>query len=133
MRAVVSIFSLIIFLGSQGLVHACLADCSHHQSAKASHGSDHSCCDGMTSYQDEGNSHDCDFNQCLKSADFETKVLTLESRLAKKDLDESVVASNTSYLIASHTVGNEIAEFKDVRHHRPKVPLYIIYQKLLLP
>ena len=133
MRAVISIFSLIVFLGSQGLAHACLADCSHHQNVKASHGSDHSCCDDVDSSKDEGNNHNCDINHCFKSADFETSILTLESRLEKKDLDDSIVANNTSYLIASHTVDNEIAEFKDVRHHPPKVPLYIVYQRLLLP
>ncbi|MCB0414310.1 MAG: hypothetical protein KDD50_08260 [Bdellovibrionales bacterium] len=133
MRAVISIFSLIMFLSSQGLAHACLADCSHHQNVKASHGSDHSCCDDVDSSQDEENNHNCDLNHCFKSADFETSVLTLESRLAKKDVDDSIVANNTSYLIASHSVKSEITEFKGVRHHPPKVPLYIFYQKLLLP
>ena len=87
----------------------------------------------MGSSKDEEAGHDCELGHCFKSENFEVSVLTFENRLAKKDLDHSVAVASPSYLIASHTVDNEIAEFKDVRHHPPKVPLYIIYQKLLLP
>ena len=87
----------------------------------------------MNSSQDEEKSHDCDLNHCFKSADFEISVLALENRLEKKDIGHSVVVASQSHLMASLTAEGPAAELMDIRHDPPKVPLYIIYQKLLLP
>lgn len=130
MRAIISIFSLIMFLGLQGTVHACPSDCSHHQ---AKNTSDHNCCDSVKTPEDKKKSHNCAYNYCFKSAHSETSGLIVESRVSNEELDISNGVISPSFHNADRSGKHQQLGYSDTRQLPTKIPLYIAYQKLLLP
>lgn len=133
MRAFISVFSLILFLSSQAIAHACPSDCSHHQKQEVLHTSNHDCCEGTACSENEEKSHDCELGHCFKSAELEFSTLTAENRFSKKDFDSSIAVADHRQVIAGLANKNNLGDYRDRWHHSPKVPLYIAYQKLLLP
>ena len=133
MRAVFSIFSLIMFLSSSGLAHACLGDCSHFQKKEVSSASEHDCCEGLKTSKSDKKAHDCELGHCLKPSPFEPSTFTVESRLEKKEFSSQIAMTNQSSLVAS--LANVLGiDYRDTwQRHPNKVPLYIAYKKLLLP
>ena len=133
MRAVFSIISIIMFLSSQGLAHSCLDNCSHHQKNEMSHATGHDCCDDAGSTKKEEKTHKCNLGHCFKSADIETSVLSVESRVEKKHFDFVINPVGSANLFATLQENSIRISHTDRWRYPPKVPLYIAYQKLLLP
>lgn len=133
MRLLISVFFLFVFLGSQAPIQACLADCSHHQKTKVSHSSNHDCCDQTKPSQDSKTKEDCQLNCCFKSADIEISALTVDSSSMRKKIDRVMAFISPKSIILMLKLREPRTDYRKVSYFLVKVPLYIIYQKLLLP
>lgn len=133
MRIMLLILSVMGFLSSQGLAHSCLDSCSHHQKKNISEPSEHDCCDESKSSRNEENAHNCKFGDCFKSTDFELSTFPAEAQSKKKSFDPSISRVDSTDLNANLSKNSLEVDFQDIWRDSPKVPLYIAYQKLLLP
>lgn len=140
MRALISIFLIFMFAGGQAFAGICAKRCVHDEGSQEKHSqvdshSSHSCCDTVDeepTKEDQG--HDCSIGHCMVSMpSVEVPLLTTKVETEKKFNSDLAAEIATQFRLASLSSKALSLDRSDPGILTPKVPLYIYYQKLLIP
>lgn len=141
MRALISTFLILLFAGGQAFAGICGSMCIHGKGSNGNHSqigsqsSDHDCCDTAEKEDSSKQGHDCSLGHCMVSvSSFKAPLMSVEIQTEKKLLD-SVHATEIAgqFRLASLSSKALSLDRSDPNELTPPVPLYIYYQKLLLP
>lgn len=144
MRFLTTIFMILFFLGTNAFANPSSVVCLHSDKAHSEEmqmSSDHSCCDDAVEKNDSKRSSNYETNNC-KTQDcmvsipttstplLTTTILTLKGEFPGLAM-AAVGVANFSLASLSSKILPLVGSSPDLLY--PKVPLYIYYQKLLIP
>lgn len=141
MRALFSIFIILLFAGNQALAGSCGSMCIHSDGSHKNHSqvdsqpSDHSCCDTSKKEDTDERDHDCSLGLCMVSMpSIGTPLASVDVQTEKKLVDSAhAIKVANLFRLASLSSNALLLDQSDPNGLSLPVPLYIYYQKLLLP
>ena len=141
MRASITILLVLAFSDAHTFMDICPSSCDHCESSHKGHpnkqakSSDHDCCSKIKEKSNKTQSHDCDLGNCMVSIPTtEVPVLTTKTKSKKQPLSPEVTTGITAKFFLASLSNKALSLYRsDQEHLSPKVPLYLYFQKLLIP